>query len=295
MFKNIESGRVKGGAYIFMSAFFFGTYGIWARLMSGVFGEFTQAWTRGLFLLAVILIINAKFKLFKPVKRNDFKWFAIIALCGGLNQAPYFFGFKYLNIGTATLLFYAALVVGGYLIGKLVFHEKFTKVKIISLILSIFGMLAIYKLTLNSDQFLAAGLTIMAGFMGAVGAVLPKKLSGDYPEFQIMSGYFTVMIIANGALGFLFKEQMPGISQTIPWIAQFFYAVTLFLANWSVIEGFKHIDASIGSLIGLAEILFGIMFGVIFFKEIVGMGTLIGAILIIVSAALPNISFGNNR
>jgi uncharacterized membrane protein len=73
--------------------------------MGSSFGEFTQAWTRGLFLMSIILMLNSKFNFLKKVGKKDIPWFMIIALAGGINQAPYYFGFQHLQIGTATLLF----------------------------------------------------------------------------------------------------------------------------------------------------------------------------------------------
>jgi drug/metabolite transporter (DMT)-like permease len=157
--------------------------------MASYFGEFSQAWTRAVVLLVGTLVLNAIFKFFKPVAKKDWIWFGVIALMG-LNQAPYFYGFKYLNVGTATLMFYAALLIGGYVIGKFGFNEKITKIKWISLVLAMLGMVAIYKLSLNSGQLLAVGLTVLAGLMGAGGVVFTKKLSGNYPEIQIMTSLF---------------------------------------------------------------------------------------------------------
>jgi len=284
----MKDNKIKGTNLVLLSALFFGSYGIWSRLMMDSFGIFSQAWTRGLLLLVVTLIANFFFKFLKPVLKKDWIWFLIIGLCGGLNQAPYFFGFKYLNVGTATLLFYCALVVGGYLIGKFAFGEKITKVKYLSLFLAIFGMLIIYKLVLDPSQFLAAGLTIMAGLMGAGGVVFSKKLSGNYEEIQIMMSYFITMPIVNIILAMLMGEHLPSLTNNV-WLYQLGYTAALLIANLSVIEGFKYLDASVGSLIGLVEILFGIIFGVVFFGEIIGLGTIIGAVLIIISAVLPNI------
>lgn len=281
--------QTKGITYILTSAFFFGTYGIWSRLMSNAFGEFSQAWSRGLLLLIFILLVNVKMKLFKPITKKDFQWFALIALAGGLNQAPYYFGFEHLSIGAATMLFYAALVVGGYLIGKFVFNERLTAIKYLSLFLAFGGMAAIYQLSLDSSQFLPATLTIIAGLLGATSAVLPKKLSGHYHEFQIMAGYFLVMFIANIAFAHFFNQNLPDLTQTTAWFAWAAYAIAMMLANFTVIEGFKYLDASIGSLIGLAEILFGVLFGIILFGEPLTPGMIIGAILILASAALPNL------
>jgi len=288
MIKQTDS-HAKGIGFILISAFFYGSYGVWSRLMASSFGEFSQAWTRGLLLMIVILLLNFKLRILKPIRRQDLPWFVIIGLAGGLNQAPYYFGFKHLSIGTATLLFYAALVIAGYLIGKIAFNEKLTRIKIISLILALLGMIIIYKFTLVPDQFLAAGFTILAGLMGGCSAVLPKKLSGTYKELQIMLSYFIVMVMANSILSIIFHDPLPSYKETSVWLAQIGYAVAMLVANWSVIEGFKHIEASVGSLIGLAEIIFGIGFGIILFGESMTIGVVFGAGLIIISAALPNL------
>ena len=160
--ENIRNQQVKGAGFILTSAVFYASYGVWSRLMADYFGEFSQAWTRGLVLLVGTLILNAIFNFFKPIKKKDWIWFGVIALMG-LNQAPYFYGFKYLNVGTATLLFYAALVIGGYVIGRLSFGEKITKIKWLSLILALVGMVVIYQLVLRPDQLVAVALTVLAG------------------------------------------------------------------------------------------------------------------------------------
>ena len=77
--------HTKGTIFILISAIFYASYGIWSRLMGHSFGEFTQAWTRGLFLLIVIILANLRFKVYKPFKKTDWPWVIIIALAGGIN------------------------------------------------------------------------------------------------------------------------------------------------------------------------------------------------------------------
>jgi drug/metabolite transporter (DMT)-like permease len=286
--KQIMVNKTRGVGFILMSAFFYASYGIWSRLMANYFGEFSQAWTRGLVLLVGTLILNSVFKFFKPINKKDWIWFGVISLMG-LNQAPYFYGFKYLNVGTATLFFYAALLIGGYVIGKFSFKEKITNVKWISLILALIGMVVIYRLSLNSGQLLAVGLTILAGLMGAGGVVFTKKLSGDYPEIQIMMSYFVSITVVNFIMSAIIKDALPAFGFNVPWLAQLGYLVAFLVANLAVIEGYKHLEPSIGSLIGLVEIIFGILFGVIFFGEQFGLGIGLGSVLILVAAVLPNI------
>jgi len=281
--------KTKGALFILISALFYGTYGIWSRIMGHSFGEFTQAWTRGLFLLIVIFLANKRFKVIKPFKKTDWPWVLTIALAGGLNQAPYYYGVQHLEIGTATLLFYASLIVGGYIQSKLALKEKISKSKLISLFIAIAGMGLIYRFSLNSSQILPAILTCLAGFLGAATVVLTKKLSTNFHELQIMIGYFVAQVIFNLPLAFIFNETLPALTNSTAWLAQLAYAISLFTANFAAIEGFKYLEGSIGSLIGMTEILFGILFGFLFFAEILSPTTFIGGALIILAATLPNL------
>lgn len=280
----------RGFFLIVVSAFFYGTYGVWSRIMGSSFGEFSQAWTRGLFLLLFVLLVNFIFKIFKPIQKQDIPWLVAIGLAGGINQAPYYFGFQHLTIGTATLLFYAALVVGGYTLGRVFFNEKMSLVKIISLILSIFGTTYIYRLQLNQNQVLPATLTIIAGFLGSATVILPRKLIGNYPEFQIMVSYFSAQIIFNGILSLLTYDSPPPLFHTSAWLGQLGYALAMVLANWAAIEGYRHFEASLGSLIGLTEIIFGVVLGIALFHEPISSSTITGSIIIIFAAALPHFS-----
>ena len=259
------------------------------------FGEFTQAWTRGLFLLIIVLLANQKFKVYKPFKKTDWPWFLAIAFAGGINQAPYYFGFQHLEIGTATLLFYASLVIGGYVQSKFALKEKISGTKLISLFIAIVGMSLIYRFTLSPSQIIPAVFTCIAGFLGASTVVLTKKLSTNFHELQIMIGYFVMQVVFNLPLAIILKETLPAFSDTTAWLAQLAYAISLFIANFTVIEGFKYLEGSIGSLIGMTEILFGIIFGLVLFSEVLTSSTLVGGALIILAATLPSLIELQNR
>ncbi len=278
-----------GTSYILISALFYGSYGIWSRLMVGAFGEFSQAWTRGLLLLVVVLLLNWKLKFIRKIEKKDWKWFLAIAIAGGINQAPYFLGFEHLSIGTATLLFYASLVVGGYILGKIFFNERMTVVKIVSLLVAIFGMVLIYGFTLTPSQVFPASMTVLAGLLGSSTVILSKKLVGNYHELQIMLGYFICQVLFNYPMALILGDALPVLQISTPWLGQLGYAIAMMLANMAAITGFGYLDPSIGSLIGLAEILFGVIFGVLIFGEVLGAGVIAGGICIILAAALPSL------
>jgi drug/metabolite transporter (DMT)-like permease len=292
---NDMNTKTLGSGYILLSALFYGSYGIWSRLMVGSFGEFSQAWSRGLMLLVVVLLLNWRLKFIKKVERHDWKWFLTIALAGGLNQAPYFLGFEHLTIGTATLLFYAALVVGGYILGKVFFAEKLTIDQVASLVIAIVGMVVIYGLTLTPEQLFPASMTVMAGLMGASTVILPKKLVGNYHELQIMAGYFVMQVLFNYPLAQMMGDQLPALELNTAWGGQLSYAGAMMIANLAAIKGFSYLEPSIGSLLGLAEVIFGVMFGVLLFGEATTVGVWVGGAMIVVAAVLPSIGEPNLR
>lgn len=283
------NAKTLGSGYILLSALFYGSYGVWSRLMVGSFGAFSQAWSRGLTLLMAVLLLNFKLKLFRKIQKKDWGWFIVIALMGGLNQAPYFLGFEHLTIGTATLLFYAALVVGGYVLGKVFFAEKLTITKMISLVIAVGGMVVIYGISLTPAQIFPASMTVIAGLMGASTVILPKKLVGNYHELQIMIGYFGMQVLFNYPLAYLTGDLLPVVELSSAWGGQLAYAGAMMVANLAAIKGFSYLEPSIGSLLGLAEILFGVAFGVLLFGEVMTTGVWIGGAMIVLAAALPSL------
>ncbi len=278
--------ELQGIVLVLTSAMFYGSYGVWSRLMTGSFGEFSQAWTRGIFLLMLILIANKVRPFTKSIAKSDWKWFAVIALAGGINQAPYFLGFEHLPIGTATLLFYAALVVGGYLLGKVFFQEKMGWIKLVSLALAMLGMGTLYKLSLTPSQMFPASMTVLSGLLGAATVILPKKLTNNYAEPQIMMGYFAMQVLFNYPLSIALGNPTPSLSNTV-WWPQLGYAISMLLANLAAIAGYSRLEPSIGSLVGMAEIIFGFVFGLIFFGEGITTNMLVGSGLIVIAAILP--------
>jgi len=178
--------NLKGIVLITLSAVCFGSYGIWSRLMGANFSDFSQAWIRGVLLVGLLLPVGLFAHKLRPICKSDLKWFIAISVAGGFNQAPYFLAFQKLPIGTATLLFYAALTIGGYLMGKLFLNEKIDLNKYVSLILALIGMYCIFTFSLSWSQIWPALMAILAGLMGGIEVALTKKISNNYSGIQIL-------------------------------------------------------------------------------------------------------------
>lgn len=281
--------KIKGSTLIAASALFFASYGIWSRMMMGVFSEFNQAWIRAILLLVVLIPFGLVKKKFRKIEKKDWKWFVVIALSGGLNQAPYFFGFEHLPVGTATLLFYTMLTIGAYLIGMFFFGEKINLIKYLSLIIAIVGLVVIYSFQLMPSQLLGALATILAGLMGASVVVFSKKLSSNYSETQILTSVFVVMFMANLLISLGLGESFPEFNNMTPIFGQLGYSAAMLVSNSAVVLGFKYLEPSIGALIGLLEVIFAIVFGLIFFGEILTVNVILGILLVLVAIALPDL------
>jgi drug/metabolite transporter (DMT)-like permease len=73
------------------------------------------------------------------------------------------------------------------------------------------------------------------------------------------------------------------------WLWQFGYVVASLFAFWFIIAGLKSVEASIGGLIGLLEIVFSVSFGIIIFGENLTQRVVLGVLLILSAASLPHI------
>lgn len=277
--------RLKGTAFIALSALFFSTYGVWSKLMMGFFGEFSQAWTRGLIITMFLILLGTITKQFKKIAKKDIFWFLLISLMGGLNQAPYYYAFKKLEIGTATSLFYASLTIGGFLFGKLFFKEKITLIKLFSLSLAIIGMGLIYGIKIGGG-ILPLLMAMLAGLMGSAEVVFSKKLSSNYSTVQVLTSIFGTMFIFNLVIAILLGESLPALTLNSAWLGQIGYTISMLGAMYTVVLGFKHLEPSTGALIGLLEIVFAMILGLFFFNEALSWGIMVGAFCIILSAGL---------
>ncbi|OGK29251.1 hypothetical protein A3D06_00815 [Candidatus Roizmanbacteria bacterium RIFCSPHIGHO2_02_FULL_40_9] len=283
-----SSMHAKGAFFIGISAFFYASYGVWSKFMMDFFAEFNQAWIRALMILIVLVPFGIITKSFKKIQKADWKWFLVMSLAGGFNQAPIFYGFKHLPVGTATLLFFTMLTIGSYIIGKVFFNENLTRIKYFSLGLALIGLSIIYTFSLTADQILPAIFISLAGFMGACVVVFSKKVSSKYSEIQILTSLFVVMLLVNVVVSRVLGESIPLAEVSRAWFAQVGYAIAMLIANGAVVVGFRYLEPSIGGIIGLLEVVFGVLFGIIVFHEPLTAQLLVGSMLIILSAGLSD-------
>lgn len=286
--KSDSVSKNKGVALILVSALMFGSYGVWSRLIGNSFGVFYQSWTRALLLSIVIFPILYFSKQIIPIKRMDWKWMSVFLLSTSLTQAPIFYAFNHMDIGTATLLFFTSTLLTMYAFGFLFFGEKSNKIKLASFLIACLGLYITFSFSLVAFSLLAASMAVLNGMASGTELSSSKRLSGTYSALYITWLSWIIIFVTNGIISLALNETQYTPSFSLSWVYLIGYAIASILGFWLAIEGLKYVEASIGGLLGLLEIIFSIGFGILIFHESLTPKILIGGVLIICATALPH-------
>lgn len=280
-----------GALILLSSAFFYASYGVFSKIIGGTFDPFTQAWTRGLITLIFLLIFGLAWKQFTKINPDHRKWFLLIAITSSLSVAPSFYSFVYLNIGTALFIQYAATVVTGYIMGNLLLKEKLTKMSILLLVLVFIGLLIVYwgDISFRADKIVPFMAAIVAGSFFTAWYVMSKKINKYYSVIQISTVVYVAVVIVNVLIAAMLKEKFNTTFISPAWAANVGYGIAGFLGVVLCVYGLKFVEAHKASVILLAEIPFGIIFGYFLFGESLSSMTIVGGLLIISAIALPDL------
>jgi drug/metabolite transporter (DMT)-like permease len=279
----------KGIAMIIIAALMFGSYGIWSRLMGDSFDTFFQGWTRALIISIILLPILLWNKQIVPIARKDWGWMAVFLIFTSCTQAPLYYAFNHMDVGSATLLFFVSMLLTMYLVGIFFLGEKLTVVKGISFVLAGIGMYVVFSFSLIVFTLLAAAMAMLNGLASGGEVAFSKKLTGDYSPLYITWLSWVIIFITNTPISLMLGEaqQLPAINAA--WLYQLGFVIVSIFGFWLIIKGLQSTEASIGGLIGLLEIVFSIALGVLIFQEKLTSQVILGASFIILAAALPHV------
>jgi drug/metabolite transporter (DMT)-like permease len=284
-----NKSRAKGILFIIIASLLLGSYGVWSRLIGDSFDAFSQAWIRALIISLMLSPVVIYGKHIKPLAKRDWKWFIMFFMSPLFSQAPTFYAFNHMDIGTATLLLFVSLLITMYCVGFFVLKEKVTLTKCLSLIIAMLGLFLIFSFSLEKFTLFSGLMACLVGVVSGLQVSFSKKLSGNYSPLYLSFIGWLMVIPAN-----IFGSLLLGSAKIPPfynsaWIFLFCFALAGLVSAWLYLVGLKYIEASIGGLVGLIEIIFGIAFGMLLFGEVLTGRIIIGAVLILLAASLPNI------
>lgn len=278
-----------GYSLIFASAILFGTYGVWSRLMGDSFDPFYQAWARGLIIIILMLPLMFAGKIFRKIERRDWPQVGLYAAFCIFTQVPLYYAFNNAPIGTVQLIFYSMFVITAYIVGRVYLGEQITKIKLLSMALAFVGLAVVFGVSIIAFAPLGLALAALNGVASGGEVSTSKKISDKYSPALLVFWGWIFTVATHLPISLLLGEAQPLPQLNEAWLWLLIYSIVNAAAFWLVIVGFKFVDASIGSLIGLMEVIFSIVFGALIFHEAITWSVWVGGALIIFAAMLPDL------
>jgi drug/metabolite transporter (DMT)-like permease len=279
----------RGYLIILASALLFGTYGVWSKLMGDTFPPFYQAWVRSLLIILIMLPFMLATHSFQRVKRKDWPAMAVFIGFCVFTQVPIYYAFNHAPIGTVQLIFYAMFVITAYLVGRYYLGETITKVKLLSMALAFVGLALVFGTAVITFAPVGLGLAMLNGIASGGEVASSKKVEGTYaPSLVVFWGWMFTLIVHLPASLLIGERQVP-VAFDHAWLWLVVYSFVNAAAFWLVVVGFRYVDASIGSLIGLLEVVFAVICGAVIFGEALNLSVYFGGSLILLAAMLPDL------
>jgi drug/metabolite transporter (DMT)-like permease len=279
--------KIYGSLAIFVSALLYGSYGVWAVLIGNSFGLFFLTYVRALIAWLIIFLIVILFGHWKKIKNKfDFKILLLLSILGIFTQAVYY-SYQIIGIGLSSLFNFTAILISQYLIGYILFKEKISKYKLVSLLLAILGIVFIYIQDIKGFGILAALIAVVAGAAVGTQTSLTKLISQRYSGWQISLFTWASVILFCAPMSLYLGELQQFPTLSLPWFYLFLFAIVGLSIFPIVVYGYKRIPVMVAGLIGLLEIPSAILFGVVFFGEALTSSMIFGSSLILLSAIIP--------
>lgn len=286
--KKRYSTKAQGYIAVLLSTLGFASFGVWAKMVGDTYEVFTQAWTRALIVIVVMLLVGILTRQLKMFEKKDLKWVIIYCTFSIFTVAPIYYAFMSLDVGTATVLFYASYIVTSYLVGRIFLGEKITFPKIVAILLMVVGMSMVVGVEFAGATALAITLAIINGIASGGEVSFTKKVSHKYSPLQLTLVSWVLIFITHLIVAAILGENLLPQQTIQSFVGILIFALTAMLAFWLVVAGYKRIEAGIGGLIGTLEVPFAVLLGVIIFNEQLSMQAVIGSLLIFVAAGLPD-------
>ncbi len=276
-----------GAGLIVLSSLFYASYGIWVTLMGDFFGGYTASALRSMLVLLILLPIAFLTRRLSSLElRKNWKPILAMILISTLVWGLLYYSVLNAGVGVSSTVNYAAIVMGMVFFGWLLAAEKITASKTWSLVIGMFGLSLIFiQSSTGAIAVLPLIAAVVSGLAVAANAVIAKQL--PYNATQITCVFWATSVIANLPMVILLNEPLPLVGLHAEWLFLLIFAIASIFSSMTLMYGLKYIEAGLAGIIGLLEIVFGIIFGVILFGEIIPPLTMLGAGVILLAAAFP--------
>jgi drug/metabolite transporter (DMT)-like permease len=275
-----------GSSLVVLSSVFYGSYGIWTRLMGSNFGPFMQAWIRAALVIAVLLPIALKTRRWQPVRwRADKAKLGVFVVVNSLISASQYYATIHIGIGLTLLTLYAGYLMSMFLFGWMFNGERYTVDKLAATILALLGLALTFTPSLGHTELLPFLAALLAGVGIGAEMVTVQKFAYDSVQTTILA--WATGMVGSVPLAFILHEHAPGLHMYAQWGYVLIFVVACIASSWLSFHGAQLVEAGVVGILGLLEVVWGLVFGVLFFSERPALLAYIGASCILAAAAIP--------
>lgn len=221
------------------------------------------------------------------VEKGQTKKLAILGLLASMTALSLYGSYNYISVGMSTTIhyIYPVLVTVACII---IFKDKISKDKLVSLILSTIGIVLFFEGSINATGILMAFLSgvFFAGYLlfmdkSGLNSIFPFKITFYTAIFS--SVYLFIFGIISKDL--VFKMTFTG------WFYTILVAVFVsFLANTFVALGVKYVGPTVTSIVGMLEPITSIIMGILFLSEPVTARNIIACVLILLGVLIVTLA-----
>jgi len=277
----------KGIAAVSLGSIFLGSVGVFVRLASTSIRPMMQSFGRVFLSFLLISLLNSVRRKIKTetlaIRKKHFFYFILNGLIGfSLMGSAFTLSVLKTSITNTYFLLYTAPVFA-VILSTIFLKEKVTKPILISILISLLGLVFLFNPSNLTQNFLGNLLGLLTGICLGSYFVITGYLGKNYTSSTIT--FWTQLF---GSLGlfpliFIFDKPTTLNFALADWLPIFSAGTVIFIGYCLLNFGLRKIKASVGSIFSLFEPLSSIAYGLIFFSEKPSYNTLLGAGLIIFS------------
>jgi drug/metabolite transporter (DMT)-like permease len=290
----VKSAAPLGASLIVLSSLFYASYGIWTTLMGDFFGGYTASALRSVVVLIILVPIALALRQLQPINfKQNWRYLAGMTVSGLFIWGPLYYSILHAGVGVSLAINFASIVLGMFVFGWLLLRERFTKDKFIACLLGLSGLFMIFAPSMSGIGWLALTAAVVSGLACSVNIIMAKQIKYNAAQSTIF--LWVTSVLANFPVAFLLGEHMPALEWHAAWLFLIIFGVASVCSTWSQVKGLKLIEAGAAGILGLLEVVFAVIFGVVFFDEQPSLLVLLGMATIIAAAAVPYIKDYNAK
>lgn len=270
--------------------------GIWVRIMSTHFDNFQQISARaiiGSLIGFVLYSFNKQVNLskFNVISKSDIFYILLRTVSLLIGIGLFTFAINNGNFSNINMIYALPTTA---ILGIFFLKEKLTSTKLFALLLGFFGVILITVKNFSDISMIGAGeiAAVVSTFFYSINYVSRKFMSKTLNNEEIaLISSFTMGIFA------LIVSLMLGNKITNFFILDWKILLVIFMAGLTFIligvshnYGFEHIEAIVANNLLILTPFFGLVIGILVYKEVPTLMGLVGGILVIISAVIINYS-----